>query len=97
MSWLRWWTCFEDSSSRSAAARFWDPLLGLEKRSAFAVLDGRGRPREVESEVPWEMSEESWVVKERLEEDGWFACVLDLERGFPYKEEDGGLGGILVD
>jgi hypothetical protein len=51
----------------------------------------------VESEVPWEMSEESWVVKERFDEEGWFACVLDLDLGCPYKEEEGGLGGILVD
>lgn len=57
------------ASRRSAAARFWAPLLWTAKMSDLEDLEGRGRPR-VEDSVPLVMREESWVVKARVEAEG---------------------------
>lgn len=63
--------------------------------SVLGVLEGRARPREVlgslEALESLEMSEESWVVNARVDEEGavcW--AVLDLlGRGWPYMDWGG--------
>lgn len=59
------------SSSKSAAARFWDPRLDTEKMSDLEDLEGRARPV-VEEDWCWEISEDRWDVKAREEEDWGF-------------------------
>lgn len=73
------------SSRRSAAARFWAPLLGRAKISDLEDFEGRVRPwRDGSlSLVPEAIREERVVVKARFDEEG--ASDVDCFWGFwPY-------------
>lgn len=54
--------------------------------SDFAALEGRGRPWDG-ALAPWEMREDSWLVKASVDVEGSSCAFDDLAFGLPYKED----------